>query len=54
MTNANLTSYQKGVHYAVMKLFSTLASDIKSLNNDICKYLRQHWKIISYLIPSTV
>jgi hypothetical protein len=33
--SANLTSYQKGAYYAVIKLFSTLPGGIKSLNHDI-------------------
>jgi hypothetical protein len=35
MPYANLTSYQKGAYYAGNKLFSTLPSNIRSLNHDI-------------------
>jgi hypothetical protein len=35
MLNANLTSYQKGVHYALIKLFNNLPPNIKIVNYDI-------------------
>jgi hypothetical protein len=35
MPNANLTSYQKGIYYAGIKLFSTLPSSITSLSHDV-------------------
>jgi hypothetical protein len=35
MPHANFTSSHKGVHYAVIELFSTLSSNVKSLNPDI-------------------
>jgi hypothetical protein len=32
--SANLTSYQKGAYYAVIKLFNSIPDSIKSLNHD--------------------
>jgi hypothetical protein len=50
MLNANVTTNQKGTYYAGIRLFSTLPSSIKSLNNDVevCKpalkdYLLSHF-----------
>jgi hypothetical protein len=33
MSTANLISYQKGTYYTGMKLYSTLLSNIRNLNN---------------------
>jgi hypothetical protein len=48
MLIANLTSYQKGVDYAGIKLFNTRPSNIRSLNHDI-KVFKPALK--NYLLP---
>jgi hypothetical protein len=36
--NTNLSKYQKGVYYSVIKLFNKLPPNIKSLNHDINRF----------------
>jgi hypothetical protein len=46
--NSNLSKYQKGVYYSVIKLFNYLPTNVKNLRHNIKMF---KWALKEYLLP---